>query len=59
VGAGHFIDDAVDVFDEAHLEHFVAFVEDEIMDFRYIEGAPLDEVIKTARGADDDLGFSP
>ena len=47
--------DRLDVLGKAHAQHFVSLVEDQHAHVRQVEGALLDEVDDTTRGADDDL----
>ncbi len=44
------------VVDEAHVEHFVGFVEYEVLEVGYVQAAPAYVVEHAARGADDDIG---
>ena len=50
--SGH---DEVDVIDEAHVQHFVGFVEDDGRDVAQIDGAAFHVVDEAARRGDDDL----
>jgi hypothetical protein len=57
---GDFLHDLIDVFDEAHIEHLIAFIEDEIAGLsERIDDLPFDQIIEPAWGSDDDLGFGP
>ena len=46
---------ALDVLEEAHRQHLVAFVEDEDANVLGVEHATTDEVEDAARGAHDDV----
>ena len=48
-------EDGFDVFEEAHVEHFVGFVEDDVFDVVELEGAASKVVEDAARGADNDV----
>ena len=48
-------DDALDVGEESHVEHFVGLVEDEDAHARQVERASLDQIDEATRRADDDL----
>ena len=49
-------EDLLDVLGEAHLEHLVGLVEDEVLEAAELEGALLEVVDDATGGADDDLG---
>lgn len=51
-------DDFVDVLDETHFEHFIAFVEHEIADSGNAKSLAGQQIIEPARAADDDLGLA-
>ena len=48
--------EAVDVVAEAHVEHFIGFVEDEGLEAVELDQAALHEVENASRSANDDLG---
>ena len=48
-------DDALDIGQEAHVEHLVGLIEHEHLDMREVEVATVGEVDDAARGADDDV----
>ncbi len=48
-------EDVVDGVDEAHVEHFVGFVEDDGVDLVELDDAALDEVDEAPGGGDDNL----
>ena len=50
--SGH---DDVDVIDEAHVQHFVGFVEDDSRNVTQIDGAAFHMVDEAARRSDDDM----
>ena len=54
-------EDVLDVFDEAHLEHLVCFVEDQHLELGEVERAALDVVEHAPRCPDDDrrAGLEP
>ena len=52
----HELADALDVGDEAHVEHAVGFVDDEDLDRVQEQSAALGEVEQAAGGGDDDVG---
>ena len=54
-GAGRGGHDEVDVFDKAHVQHFVGFVEDDRRNMAQADGAALHVVDEAARRGDDDL----
>ena len=48
-------EDLFDVFGEAHLEHLVGLIEDEVLEAAELQRTLLEVVDDTTRGADDDL----
>lgn len=48
-------EDRLDVFGEAHLEHLVGLVENQVLQLGEVEGALLEVVHDAAGGADDDV----
>ena len=54
-GGGHGLDDAADILDKAHLEHFIRFVDDQGMHGVQPRRAAMHMVQHTARGGDNDL----
>ena len=57
--SGVSVDDRVDVFGEAHVEHLVGFIEHEHLDQAEIERAAAHVIEHAARRADDDFGAAP
>ena len=54
-GVGGFCQDGFDIFDEAHAEHLVGFVEDDGLHSAEVQGVLLDEVQQATGRADDDV----
>ena len=50
------LEDLVDLFGEAHAQHLVGFVEDDVLQVRQVKGTLVDVVDHAPRGTDDDLG---
>ena len=50
-----FFENRFDVFDKTHIEHFIAFIEDEIIDFADVERTAFDVILNAAGSADDDF----
>ena len=49
------LEDFLDVVDEAHVEHFVGFVENEVGNVRQIHFSAVDEIDDSAGRSDDDV----
>ncbi len=43
------------VFDEAHAQHFVSFIQNQTAQFREVQSATFQVVQQTARSTDNDL----
>ena len=54
-GFGESIDDAADLGEEAHIEHAIDFIEDEVLDIVEFGGAVFDEIKEAAWGGDEDI----
>ncbi len=48
-----------DIFYKAHVEHFICFVQNKILDFGKIKGTALQMVDHTSRSTDDNLDAAP
>ena len=53
---GHFFDDAAHVGHEAHVEHAVGFIEDEVLDGAERDRALFHEIEQSARRGDQHVG---
>ena len=53
---GQLVEDAAEVFEEAHVEHAVGFVEDDFGGLREVDQAAFEIVAETAGRGDDDFG---
>ena len=54
-GFGESIDDAADLRKEAHIEHAIDFIEDEVLDIVEVGGAVFDEIEESTWGGDEDI----